>query len=296
MGQVKKKRRKKKVDPRHMEPTTAKHVREQTADPTWLLFHIQSIETALAGRWAWWIERLIDGELGDHQIPQLKFAHIPSQANGTPYDARFKDIVGHPADIKKQFLKVVNRARLEGIGLATLLDWFLYGLEPAGKIERPKLPDDIEVAMYQDGVQALCRMLAVPGDWAADITCELFDGGKSGTAWFPTPGSVTEIMNAMTFGPGDHRAKSVNDPCCGTGVMLIYASNHCLDISGQDIDPLMVKWCMLQGYLYVPWMVYGDKNSIKEIRENRAKNAAKVVKRKKGRRKPAKRAKLKRKS
>ena len=296
MGQVKKKRRKKKVDPHHMKPTTAKHVREQTADSMWLLPHIQGIDTALTGRWVWWYERLMDGELADHQIPQIDLRPQPSTQNSTNYEARFKDVVGSGPDIKKQFINVINRARLEGVELRTLLDWFLFGLEPPGTLERPKLPDAVEVMLYQEGTQALCRMMGIPGDWAADIMCELIDGGKTGTAWFPTPGSLTQAMTQMTImSDKDVRAKSVNDPCFGTGVMLLYASNHCLDLSGQDIDPLMVRWCKLQGYLFAPWMVYGDKTRIKEIRENRAKNAAKQL-RKKKRRPPPKRAKLKRKS
>ena len=263
--------------------TTAEHVRKSTNQPGWLLPQIQVIDQVLSNRWMWWIDRLCDEKLGDHQIPQIDFQAFPARSN-TPYPLSdgLKREIGHGSDIKKQFLKVVNQARLEGVHIGTLLQWFLHGLECNGKITRPNLSDDLEVLMYQDGIQSLVRMMGIPGDWAAEIMCEIFDGSKSGTAWFPTPGSLTKIMNQIIFSDSgkDTRAKSANDPCCGTGVMLLHASNHCLDLSGQDIDQTMCYWARLQGYLFVPWLVFGDKNTIKEIKENRqstvySKNVAK---------------------
>lgn len=247
---------------------TAEHVREHTNAAMWLLPTLQRIDGALSGRWAWWMECLLYGSIGDESIPQIAWHDSPSTSAHGNYPWCQSE-VGSGPQILKQFTNVCQEARREGVQLLTLLHWFLYGLEPVGARERPNLPDRIEVLMYQDGVQALCRMMAVPGDWGAACTYELQQQGFKHTGWFPTPGSVTSMMVQMIIGEGDHRAKSVCDPCCGTGVMLLYASNHCLDLYGQDIDPLMIAWTRLQGYLFAPWMVYGDKTRIIEIREHR---------------------------
>ena len=261
--------------------TTAEHVRKSTIQPGWLLPQIQMIDQAFSKRWIWWIDRLYDEKIGDHQIPQIDFHAFPSRSSTSyPVSDGLKKEIGHGSDIKKQFLNVVNRARLEGVHTGTLLQWFLHGLECNGTIKRPNLSDDLEVLMYQDGVQSLVRMMGIPGDWAAEIMCEIFDGSKSGTAWFPTPGSLTNIMNQIVFSDSDQdtRAHSAHDPCCGTGVMLLNASNHCLDLSGQDIDQTMCYWAKLQGYLFVPWLVYGNTNSIEEIRLHRHRAVYGMVK------------------
>jgi hypothetical protein len=38
--------------------------------------------------------------------------------------------------------------------------------------------------------------------------------------------------------------------------MLLHASNCSLALFGQDIDPLAVAMCKLNGVLYAPWMVF----------------------------------------
>lgn len=54
---------------------------------------------------------------------------------------------------------------------------------------------------------------------------------------------------------GDNRRKTVCDPACGTGRMLLHASNHSLYLHGQDIDGLMVSCSLINGALYAPWIV-----------------------------------------
>jgi hypothetical protein len=63
------------------------------------------------------------------------------------------------------------------------------------------------------------------------------------------------MMAQITFGDSDNRLKSVNEPCVGTGRMLLYASNYSLILSGQDINLTCVKATLVNGYLYAPWMV-----------------------------------------
>src|SRR5919197_878659 len=54
----------------------------------------------------------------------------------------------------------------------------------------------------------------------------------------------------------DLRLTSVCDPCVGSGRMLLHASNFSLCLFGQDIDPLAVAMCKINGALYAPWLSF----------------------------------------
>lgn len=265
---------------------TAEHVREKTKQPGWLLPHVQMIDTLLSGRWEWWINRLLEGELDDHQIPQVPFQPFPSRINQTPYPVSgdIRREIGSGPEILKQFMSVLDHVRsIKGWSVNEVLRWFIYALDPDKNTIRPSgFDDETEIILYQDAVQSLVRMMGIPGDWAADIMFEVYGQGNSHTGWFPTPGSLCKLMGEMTFGMDeniDTRAHSAHDPCLGTGVTMLYASNYCLDLSGQDIDPTMVAWARIQMYLFAPWGIYGDKNRIKEIQLHRAiKSQSKVHK------------------
>ena len=38
--------------------------------------------------------------------------------------------------------------------------------------------------------------------------------------------------------------------------MLLYASNHSLNLYGNDISPLLVKMAKINAFIYVPWLAY----------------------------------------
>ena len=52
----------------------------------------------------------------------------------------------------------------------------------------------------------------------------------------------------------DIRAETVLDPCVGTGRFLLHASNHSLRLFGMDIDAVLCKSTLVNGYFYSPWM------------------------------------------
>jgi hypothetical protein len=54
----------------------------------------------------------------------------------------------------------------------------------------------------------------------------------------------------------DPRVISVADPCVGSGRMLLHASNRSLRLYGQDVDPLAVVMCKINGSLYAPWLAF----------------------------------------
>ena len=54
----------------------------------------------------------------------------------------------------------------------------------------------------------------------------------------------------------DPRTLSFEDPCVGSGRMLLHASNMSLSLRGQDIDPLAISMCKINGALYAPWLSF----------------------------------------
>ena len=84
-------------------------------------------------------------------------------------------------------------------------------------------------------------------------------GKSNGHGFFPTPANVVKMMTEMTLaGQSQEKLKraSVMDPCCGTGIMLLYASNHSLNLYGNDISPLLVKLAKINAFIYIPWLAY----------------------------------------
>lgn len=93
--------------------------------------------------------------------------------------------------------------------------------------------------------QMFGELVAAMSDQNSDILGDLFVGaisyGEAGQYF--TPESLTRLMAQMTIDP-DARPENgkpiyVNDPCCGTGRMLLEAStiNPHVELVGQDVDP-----------------------------------------------------------
>jgi hypothetical protein len=85
--------------------------------------------------------------------------------------------------------------------------------------------------------------------------------GWNPTGFFPTPHPVVELMVRMTMHDAqaegrDPRTLTVCDPCVGSGRTLLHASNFSLALFGQDIDPLAVATCKINGVLYAPWLAF----------------------------------------
>jgi hypothetical protein len=104
-------------------------------------------------------------------------------------------------------------------------------------------------------------LLEHPHDYFGDHVAASKAKGWNPTGFYPTPHSVVELMVRMTMHDAkeegrDLRTSTVGDPCVGSGRMLLHASNLSLRLYGQDLDPLAVTLCKLNGVLYAPWMVF----------------------------------------
>jgi hypothetical protein len=82
----------------------------------------------------------------------------------------------------------------------------------------------------------------------ADILGDIFQGGITygEHGQFYTPESVTDLMSQMTT-EHDPEVRSVSDPCCGSGRMLLAIAkiNPHWRFHGQDIDIRCVRMCAI---------------------------------------------------
>jgi hypothetical protein len=81
-------------------------------------------------------------------------------------------------------------------------------------------------------------------------------------------------MTEMVMGEPTESTKynTVNDPCLGSGRMLLCASNYSLKLCGQDINLNITKVAKVNGYLYTPWLVEMDKDTDSIIEELRVES------------------------
>jgi len=142
-------------------------------------------------------------------------------------------------------------------GFRAFIEYLAFGM---GISEQPSsLPPECQEKLYR-GLQ-LQQLMIGPWDYLGDMLSER-TGKENPNAFFPTPLHVCELMAAISMHDEnadskgeDTRLRSFNDPCMGTGRMGLVASNHTLDISGQDIDYFVLLIAGINGCLYAPWMV-----------------------------------------
>ena len=97
-------------------------------------------------------------------------------------------------------------------------------------------------------------LILCPSDYLGDVLAESQYGRRQG--FFPTPHTVAECLALVNFSADeDHRLERVVDPCVGTGRLLLHASNFSLRLYGADIDATLTRACLVNGYLYAPWLV-----------------------------------------
>jgi hypothetical protein len=210
----------------------------------WLLAYVILIHEAcpsVADRWGYHLRTLEARRLLDEPIPQIVFGEpdkrVASQLHA--WSALIGRDCGGWADFR------------------TLLDWLQWGL--ALSREEPSVSEQVNEKLYRN--VDLGPMLEHPYDYLGDFVAQGRAKGWNPTAFFPTPHNVVELMIRMTMADKcadgrDPRLMTVNDPCVGSGRMLLHASNFSLNLYGQDIDPLAVAMCRINGALYAPWLAF----------------------------------------
>ena len=208
----------------------------------WLLPILLEIESRCWGRWEHWMCTAEAGKVLDEPIPRIAFC-----GTGNPHVRRMHE---------KSLDCIANYGGWQGWDSWRLfdyyLDWLLYGF---GDPRQPKPPEEPSPGAFSRLWQVFCleAMIAWPTDMFGDLMAENRHG--RGAGFFPTPEPVVEMMVHMTMGNGDCRLKTVMDPCVGTGRMILHASNYSYRLYAQDINPTVIKACLVNAYCFAPWLV-----------------------------------------
>jgi hypothetical protein len=209
----------------------------------WLLPYVlclHALVTAVADRWGYHLRTLEAGRLLDEPIPQVSF--------GRP-DPKVYALL-------RDWSRLVGRDCGGWSDFRSLLDWLCWALA-LGR-EEPRLGDGVHEQLYRR--VDLTPLLEAPSDYLGEYVATHKAGGWNPTGFYPTPHNVVECMVQMLMHGGadgrDPRTLSVCDPCVGSGRLLLHASNFSLCLFGQDIDPLAVAMCKVNGALYAPWLSF----------------------------------------
>ena len=210
----------------------------------WLLPYVILLHQhvpAVADRWGYHLRTLETGRLLDEPIPQIAFGDADRRVFALLQD--WAHLIGRDCGGWTDF--------------RTLLDWLAWGL--ALTKDELQLGAEVSEKLYRQ--VNLQPLLERPYDYLGEFVSMHKSSGWNPTAFFPTPHPVVELMVQMIRHEGndknrDSRSYSVNDPCVGSGRMLLQASNYSMHLYGQDIDPLAVIMCKINGALYAPWLSF----------------------------------------
>lgn len=206
-------------------------------------------------RWAYWLWICEHNDLPANPIPRIEFDGHPQ-----PTDAK----------AVQNWLQIAVRRHYSWYDEAWmwLVKWLLFGFGYTAmgvESEIGRIPDDLKIDWYRQ--VNLANLLNSPCDWSAFVLQGGLQDDKStrspwskSTGFYSTPLNVCTLMTEMNFSTYDDkfidpRTLTVCDPCCGTGSMLLPASNYSLRLYGQDIVGDLCLCSILNGYLWMPWLV-----------------------------------------
>jgi hypothetical protein len=216
----------------------------------WLVPYVVELHRvipAVANRWGYHSNTLKAGCLLAEPIPQIAFRSADKRVFSMLRD--WSRLIGNDCGGWSDF--------------RTLLDWLCWAL--ALSRNEPRLSEAVNEKLYR--AVDIAPLLQAPYDYLGDFVAEGKAKGWNPTAFYPTPHNVVELMVRMTMADRakdgrDPRAMTVNDPCVGSGRMLLHASNYSLRLYGQDIDPFAVSMCRINGALYAPWLSFSLPEAI----------------------------------
>lgn len=229
----------------------------------WLLAYVllaNEMHPAVPDRWGYHLRTLQAGKLLDEPIPRIEFS-----------DHHYGQSLSPGLKMLQKLEDIIERDHGSWSAFNALVDWLAYGM--AVSREKPRTSDKISEELYRT-----CNIepwVMDPSDYLGSFLSERRASGWNKSGFFPTPHCICEMMvemqMAMPIENGrDPRTHSVNDPAVGTGRMLLAASNFSMNLCGQDIDPLVVKICLINGALYAPWLAFPLPASIIGERTNAA--------------------------
>lgn len=208
----------------------------------WLIPYLLGLDNMFFKRWDYWTRICLSDRIPSEPIPNIRFQ--PS------YHYQQKQVY-------KNIRKCLDFAAHISNPLEQFIDWLLWGFNRG---DFPNITDKIEDYWYRTFNLGL--FYKEPADHWGEIASEYL-GRNNSLGFFSTPGNVVDMMVSMNFGgvpKHKHKRLSVCDPCCGTGIILLYASNYSLNLYGMDISCLLTKIAQINAFVYVPWMAYRPMN------------------------------------
>lgn len=187
-------------------------------------------------RWQWYSSIMLLKEIPTEPLPQMDF------------------VDDHDSRAKKLVMSLLNI----NTSLDDVLNYLLHVFGHPGFEEPPKteISFPIEEALLLDR------------DLFGDVYSEVMGNGlRSGTGYFPTPQNICNMMIEMTMADCE-LTNTVNDPCVGSGRMLLSASNKSLFLSGNDVNPTCVKMTLVNGYFFAPWIALPPPKEIIPLRKH----------------------------
>jgi hypothetical protein len=226
----------------------------------WLLPYLLVLDTLDApqhdfkghGRWDYWLTACAHGAVPEGDIPQVAFTAWPDPQSVTHVQEVLKFYVGR------------NGIWYDDAWLH-LVRWLLHGFGCKGlQADVERIPAEVRNFWYEQF--NLAELLKSPADWSALVLQGGLPAMGAGRArwaesagFFATPMNVCTMMTQMSFGdmdPEEAKLALTSDPCCGTGSMLLPASNYTLRLHGVDIIPDLCLCANLNGWLWAPWLVF----------------------------------------
>ncbi|MHA1170282.1 MAG: N-6 DNA methylase, partial [Candidatus Hodarchaeales archaeon] len=193
--------------------------------------------------WSYWTKICTTDQISEEPVPYINFQMLHAYPE---------------KQVQKNLRACLDYPRELSNPLEHFIDWLLWGFNSGDNF--PNISEKTDDYWYRTFNLGLFYL--EPADQWGELASEYL-GRNNKLGFFSTPGNVVEMMVKMNFGSEPqhkHKALSVLDPCCGTGIMLLYASNYSLNLYGIDISPLLVKICKVNAFTYVPWMVYKPKS------------------------------------
>jgi hypothetical protein len=205
----------------------------------WLVPYISQIDDRFWGRYRYHKDTIEAGRLLDAPIPRIAFSR------------RATDVTKH----LNECCRLIGYDNGGWGDFTRLLEWLCFAVRASSDYPR-HIDEKAQEALYRK--LNVGPMIQQPYDYLGDWVAERIGSGSwNPNAFFPTPHEVVELMVQMQMGQGeDLRAKTVCDPCTGSGRMLMHASNYSLRLYGIDIDPIAVAMCKINAALYVPWLAF----------------------------------------
>jgi hypothetical protein len=188
----------------------------------------------LSPRWQWWM--LVRTA---RRIPPFSLPKIPFETDLSEKAA--------PMRMIRECL------RPQGVRFRDFLEWLLYAMGAFDVRAEPKgVASDL--LRHWEETFDLRLMLDHPGDWLGywyetEVASRSL---KANSGFFSTPMSICELLVQITP-PG--LLDTVHEPCCGSGRMLMAASNYSICLSGQDINAELCQIATLNGWFYMPSLV-----------------------------------------